>query len=197
MGKAFRSVGICLILTVFLWFGMVLADRQALRTELIRIHVVANSDTPEDQSLKLSVRDAVVESLRTQLCQISDPEAARSYLRQKLPYIQQLARQTLQALGCDASVAVRFQKEAMDRSTNGLLSLPAGVYDSLRIIIGEGQGENWWSVVFPELVTGLLISDTEEAAPAFSGESSGNKELRIHFLLLDLLGRLENIFCAG
>ena len=188
----------CLTLAAFVWFGTVLADRQMLRQEWIRIHVVAHSDSPEDQRLKLSVRDAVVDSLRSELGRISDPEAARQYLDQKLPYIQELASRTLTALGCDAAVTVSLQQEAMERTSNSLLSLPAGVYESLRIIIGDGQGANWWSVLFPEAVPAMAAGDTaENAAPAFSQPSEGTGEVVIRFYVLDLLGKLENIFFSG
>ena len=198
MRKLCIRILICLSLAAFVWFGTVLADREMLRQELIRIHVVANSDSPEDQRLKLSVRDAVVDSLRSELAQISDPEAARQYLQQKLPCIQQLADRTLTALGCDAPVTVSLQKEAMEQSSNSLLSLPAGVYESLRIVIGEGQGANWWSVIFPETLSAMAAEDTEEkAAPAFSSDAEETGELVIRFYVLDLLGKLENIFFPG
>lgn len=198
MGKLCARILVCLSLAVFVWFGTVLADREMLRQELIRIHVVANSDSPEDQRLKLSVRDAVVDSLRSELAQIYDAEAARQYLRQKLPYIQQVADQALMALGCNAPVTVSLQKEAMEQSSNSLLSLPAGVYESLRIVIGEGQGANWWSVIFPETLPAMAVSDTvENVTPAFSPASEETGELVIRFYVLDLLGKLENIFFSG
>ena len=197
MGKLCARILACLSLAVFVWFGTVLADREMLRQELIRIHVVANSDSPEDQRLKLSVRDAVVDSLRSELAQISDAEAARQYLRQKLPYIQQVADRALMALGCDAPVTVSLQKEAMEQSSNSLLSLPAGVYESLRIVIGEGQGANWWSVIFPQALPAVAADTVENVTPAFSPASEETGELVIRFYVLDLLGKLENIFFSG
>lgn len=198
MRKLCTRVLICLSLAVFVWFGTVLADRELLRQELIRIHVVANSDSPEDQRLKLSVRDAVVDSLRTDLAQISDAEAARQYLQQKLPCIQHTACNALALLGYDVPVTVSLQKEAMEQSSNSLLSLPAGVYESLRIVIGKGQGANWWSVIFPETIPAMATADAvENAAPAFSPASEETGELVIRFYVLDLLGKLENIFFSG
>ena len=198
MGRAFKSVIICLVLVVFVWFGTVLADRQKLRQELIRIHVVANSDSSADQSRKRSVRDAVIGSIGKELQTVSDPEAARQYLQDKLPDIRQLAEKTLRALGCDAKVTVDLQKEALERTCNGLISLPAGIYESLRIIIGEGKGENWWSVIFPESVVEWAAADAGgNAAPVFSADSQKPGELEIRFYVLDMLGRMENIFFPG
>ena len=186
------------MIAVFVWFGTVLADRQKLRQELIRIHVVADSDTPEDQSVKLTVRDAVLSSLRSDLERISDVDKAREYLQNKLPYIQNVASRTLQALGCTDTVSVSLQRERFGRTACALYSLPAGIYESLRITIGSGQGENWWSVVFPDLV----FSETEDSGilsvfAESTGKPQKKKEPGIRFWALDALGRLENIFFAG
>ncbi len=198
MKKLCRRIFICLMIAFFVWFGTVLADRQKLREELIRIHVVANSDSPADQSIKLSVRDAVLDSMKSELANISDVETARHYLQEKLPHIQSVAAQTLEALGCKDPIQVTLQKETFKRSTNALLSLPAGIYESLRITIGSGEGENWWSVVFPNVI---LLENTDTGILSVFSESvesnPGADELEIRFWLLDILGRLENYFFPG
>ena len=198
MGKICRRIFICLMIAFFVWFGTVLADRQKLRDELIRIHVVANSDSPADQSIKLSVRDAVLESIKSELANLSDVEQARHYLQEKLPYIHNIAVKTLEALGCEDPVRVTLQKETFDRSANALLSLPAGIYESLRITIGSGAGENWWSVVFPDVIPS---EKTDAGILSVFSESEQNSqetgELEIRFWVLDLLGRLENYFFPG
>ena len=88
MKKLLKRIGICLVLAASVWCGSLLADRQRLNDELIRFHVVANSDSEEDQSIKLQVRDAVLNSLQSDLNKIADVNEARAYLQAKLPQIQ-------------------------------------------------------------------------------------------------------------
>ena len=163
----------------------------------------ANSDGKEDQQIKLQIRDAVLGSLRTDLQKLSDANAARDYLRTNLPKIQETAKAVLQKAGIDSSVAVTLGKEAFSARVYDTFTLPSGVYESLRIVIGEGQGKNWWCVTFPS----LCMPEGEEtfadaaAAAGFSGtlcETLGEKETHeIRFFLLDKLGQLENILFAG
>ena len=198
MRKVCRSVLACLLIAVFVWSGTVLADRQKLRQELIRIHVVANSDTPEDQSIKLTVRDAVLSSLQSDLEKISDVNMARRYLQDKLPFIQNIACRTLQALGCKDAVTVSMQKEMFGRTASALYSRPSGTYESLRITIGSGQGKNWWTVAFPDVM--FLEAEDGEILSVFAKSQEDNQqkmEPRIRFWVLDALGRLENNFFGG
>lgn len=194
MGKCCKNLAICLLLACFVWAGTLLADRQKLREELIRIHVVANSDTPRDQQLKLRVRDAVMNSMRSDLKSITDAEMARAYLREKLPCIQSVAGQTLKALGCDDPVTVTLGKDAFTRRYAEGFSLPAGIYESLRIVIGAGQGENWWTVLFPETV---YADGPEKHAVSVFSSPILPEETEVRFYCLDVLGRLENIFFGG
>ena len=200
MRKLCCRAAICVLIVFFAYFGTLLCDRERLGEELIRIHVVANSDSPEDQSLKLQVKDAVLKSIRADLGNISDIGEAKSYLRKNLPKIKKIAGNALEAVGCDDAVDVKLHRESFERKTNGIISLPAGVYESLRITIGSGEGKNWWSVVFPEICG--VVSEQEEPAKMVSGFDDAQEHLRndgyaIRFYILDMMGRLENIFFEG
>ena len=151
MKKLLKRIGICLVLAASVWCGSLLADRQRLNDELIRFHVVANSDSEEDQSIKLQVRDAVLNSLQNDLNKIADVNEARAYLQAKLPQIQAVANSVLEATGCDCEAVVTLCKEAFDTRYYDTFTLPAGIYEALRITIGEGEGHNWWCVMFPPL----------------------------------------------
>ena len=135
-----KRLGICLLLAAVCWTVGLVRDRAFLNRELIRLHVVANSDSEEDQAVKLRVRDAVLKSIRSDLEQVGDVNAAKAYLRENLPKIEKIANRTLEAAGVDAQAVASLQKEAFDIRNYDTFSLPAGVYESLRIVIGEGEG---------------------------------------------------------
>lgn len=203
MKKLAGRVLLCAMAAILVWMWMLVRDRKALQEELIRFHVVANSDSREDQSTKLLLRDAVMEDLRREMAGITDVSAAEDYLRENLPRIEALANETLQRLGVDMEVGVSLCKEAFDKRVYDTFTLPAGVYKALRITIGEGEGKNWWCVVFPEFCMGAVSNGFEEQAVG-AGFSEGlshtlaePEEYKVRFFFLDKLGQLENIFFAG
>lgn len=194
-----KCVLVCALLTGLVWCGTVIADRERLNEELIRLHVVANSDTAEDQNLKLLVRDAVITSLRQALADVQDTQQAKEYLEENLPKLQELANKTLDAAGNTQRAVVTLCREGFPTRQYDTFSLPAGVYEALRITIGEGEGKNWWCVVFPSLClpqTSQGFTDTAAGAgfpEALSGALSGEEPYQIRFYLLDKLGELEKI----
>lgn len=203
MYKILKRLGICALIALLCWTLGILSDRQELSSGLIRFHVVANSDRESDQNIKLQVRDAVLAGIREDLRSIGDIETAKAYIRENLPKIQTVANDTLQRLGVDQQALVSFCREAFDIRHYDTFSLPAGVYDSLRIVIGEGAGHNWWCVAFPTLCL-PATAEGFEAVAADSGLSeslthtlSGGADFQIRFLLLDKLGALQNRVFSG
>lgn len=200
--KLVKCVFACALLAAFVWCGTVIADRQRLNEELIRLHVVANSDRVEDQELKLLVRDAIITSLRQALADVRDTEQAKEYLQENLPKLQELANKTLDAAGSAQQAVVTLCREGFPTRQYNTFSLPAGIYEALRVTIGDGAGKNWWCVVFPSLCvpqTSQGFSDTAAGAgfpDALSGALTGEEPYQIRFYLLDKLGELEK-FLAG
>jgi len=200
MAKLVKRVGLCLALAAMVWFGGLLADRRKLSEDLIRLHVVADSDSAEDQDIKLLVRDAVLRSLEQDLKNMASMEQARAYLQENLPRIQSIANDVLEAAGMDADAAVSLCREAFDTRTYDTFSLPAGVYESLRIVIGAGEGHNWWCVVFPSLCLPATSDGFAQAAQTagfpdgLSGTLAGEDACALRFYLLDAMGKLENRF---
>lgn len=203
MRKVTKRLGICFLIALCFWCGALLSDRQKLGQELIRLHVVANSDSSEDQSRKLRVRDAVTESLQKDMQNIADVEQAKNYLQERLPYIQSVAEKTLSALGCSDGVTVSLCRERFDTRVYDTFTLPAGVYNALRIVIGEGQGKNWWCVVFPSLCIPVTSQEFEDTAAGAGFSDTLNHTLtgeagyQLRFGILDMMGRVENIFFPG
>ena len=201
MGKKAKCLGMCLMLAASVWTWGLIRDRQYLNQELIRLHVVANSDSAQDQSVKLWVRDAIVASLSEGMADIADVQAAKEYLRENLSKIEAIANHTLEAAGVDSRAAVTLCKETFDIRKYDTFTLPAGVYESLRVVIGEGQGKNWWCVAFPSLCMGATSEEFEEAAQTAGMDDTLSETLtggfQLRFYLLDALGRAENICFSG
>ena len=197
MKKCVKRVGFCLLLVSLIWCGTVLADREQLNEGLIRLHVVANSDSGEDQRIKLQVRDAVVESLRGAMADVADVEQAKAYLQENLPKIQKVANETLGSLGCTETAVVSLCREAFDTRYYDTFSLPAGVYEALRITIGEGAGKNWWCVVFPTFCIPTTTEGFHDVAAgagfpdSLNSALTGEEGYEVRFFLLDALGALE------
>lgn len=140
-------------------------EERELSDKLIRLHVVANSDSEEDQSLKLTVRDSVLDMLEEELRGAEDRSAAEEKLGGLLDEIKACAEGEIRKNGYSYTVAVSLTEEYFPTTQYETFSLPAGEYLSLRIVIGEGEGHNWWCVVFPPLCSSAYI-DTETAAQA-------------------------------
>jgi stage II sporulation protein R len=132
---------------------------------IIRFRVLAASDSPFDQSVKLKVRDAVLEYLRPELQGAGSVPAAAAVISGRLPGIRQVAGQTLRSSGSDQPVQVYFGVTAFPDKTYGSAFFPAGNYQALKIVIGPGQGHNWWCVLFPP----LCYVDLTQSAQDLSG----------------------------
>ena len=197
MRKLLKLACFLAIAYVVFCFGTVLFDRLALNENLIRLHVVANSDSQEDQALKLQVRDAVVEKLQETMGNFPTMDEARAYLQEHLDELETYVNQVIQNLGFSDVAQVSVGREIFDKRDYDTFSLPAGYYESLRITIGGGQGKNWWCVVFPSLCVGGAQTFADTAAGAgFSDNLTETlqEDTQIRFYLLDLLGRVENFF---
>lgn len=200
MKKICKRLLFLVVLVSCFYTGALLADKQTLREELIRLHVVAASDSAEDQAVKLQVRDAVIDSLRQALADAADMAQAKAYIESHLPQIEAAANRVLRELGVEDSATVTFLEEAFPLRQYDTFSLPSGIYESLRITIGDGQGKNWWCVVFPSLCFQSTSADVEDVA-AGAGFSDGlsnavtrQEGYQIRFFFLDLLGKIENYF---
>ena len=142
-----------ILLFSLFWLGGIIFDRQQLDNNLIRLHVVANSDSEADQAVKLQVRDAIVSSLQPDMQKISGRAEAKEYLCGKLQQLEETANSALAASGSSLQAVVTLEKEAFSTRDYETFSLPAGVYESLRVTIGEGAGKNWWctsAMMFPK-----------------------------------------------
>ncbi|MFZ5944502.1 MAG: stage II sporulation protein R [Bacillota bacterium] len=119
--------------------------------DLIRLHVLANSDSSKDQALKYKVKDAIVKNIEGKFSQSDSLENSRRILLESLPQMEDIARETLISLGSNYQVEAQYGRFYFPTKYYGSFSLPAGDYEAVRVVIGEGKGANWWCVLFPPL----------------------------------------------
>ncbi len=162
--KTMLCCGAALLGAALLTFTGLLASQQSLADKLIRFHVVADSDSPRDQDLKLQVRDALLQELMPLSSQADSREDMIALVRKALPSLKKTAEQTLQAQGCQDQVAVRLAEEAFPTRYYDTFALPAGNYLSLRVELGSAQGHNWWCVCFPTLCRSACTQELEAVA---------------------------------
>ncbi len=122
-----------------------------VRSAVLRLHVIANSDTQADQSLKLAVRDAILEENGDLVAAAEDKEQAIRSAKEALGQLQKTAQQVVAKQGAPYAVHVELTKSAFLTRTYGNVTLPAGVYDAVKVTLGSGAGHNWWCVLFPPL----------------------------------------------
>lgn len=141
--------------------------QEGIANEIIRFHVIANSDSDADQTLKLTVKDNLVKNLAPILKDAKSITEARRILSSKLTDIQVLAEETILANGYDYPVAVRLEHCYFPLKIYGDYTFPPGNYEALRVQIGEAQGKNWWCVMFPPL---CFVDETYTIVDESSGE---------------------------
>ena len=165
------------ILAAILFCAFPAQAQSALADKLVRLHVLANSDSEEDQALKLQVRDAVLAELADGLETVEDDGAALRYIMQKLPDIRQAARAVVDEAGYDYTISAYIVREEFPIREYGELVLPAGTYRALRVDIGAAKGENFWCMLYPMMCytmdAGAVVDseDTEKLAQALDEES--------------------------
>jgi stage II sporulation protein R len=150
---------------IFVWFAFLVlwmswegqltsahvVDNGPIPQQSIRLRIIANSDSIQDQWLKREVRDAIVARMNVWVKEVRSYEEAKQLVAQKLPELQQLVDKTLRDRGFSYSAAVDFGQVPFPTKLYGSYVYPAGNYEALRVRIGEARGQNWWCVLFPPL----------------------------------------------
>ena len=147
------TFAILLLPALLLSFFLPLADAAEVYDGVIRLHVLAHSDDEKEQALKLCVRDAILHEMGTLFNGQSSKEGAEALLESSLDEVEKLAEKTLREKGCPHDVRVTLCKEYYPTREYEGMRLPAGEYLSLRVLIGDGVGQNWWCMVYPPLCT--------------------------------------------
>lgn len=164
--------------------------QQTISSALVRLHVIADSDAAEEQEIKLEVRDAVLAYLTPVLEEAESQQQARQIIRDNLEGIAQAAGSAARG----RQVNVTLSRESYPTREYEGFTLPAGRYESLRVILGRGQGKNWWCVVFPPLC--LSAAESEKVQDVLKGEDlsivTEEEGYVLRFRLVELWGEFLN-----
>lgn len=177
------ALGLSLILAF--WLTGLEATADQIRSQTLRLHILANSDSPQDQALKLQVRDAVLAQFGPELQRATDREDAAAFLERNLPEIEALAAETLERCGSKQTVRARLQTHRFSTTQYDGFALPAGEYLALRIELGEAKGHNWFCCLYPAFCLGAAEAHYE--TPAQNELVLGN-----HVVKFKVLEFLEN-----
>jgi stage II sporulation protein R len=143
---------ILLILVAWIVSSIYAEDVNAgLSQNLVRLHVIANSDSEVDQALKLKVRDAIIEYMKEKFADSKDINQTKTIINNNLKNIEKISQEVILRNNCTYSVKAAMGNYDFPTKVYGDISLPAGKYEALRVVIGEGVGANWWCVLFPPL----------------------------------------------
>lgn len=171
---------------------MPLGDEAEIYENTIRLHVLANSDSEHDQNVKLEVRDAVLVEIAAITEGAQNVYEAEERIKEKLCVIAEIAQNKLISLGEDKTVSVTLSEERYPTREYDDFRLPAGVYTSLRVMIGEAEGQNWWCVLYPELCTSGAKTGETLVQTGFSKDQIGiltggdQPKYRLKFKILEI-----------
>ena len=167
MEKRLLIALLCLA-SVLLFVGIMPIHGEAeIYDSVIRLHVLANSDSQEDQALKLTVRDEILKVTSELLSECNDQAEARKILETNQSRLEETAKMAIRQAGYDYPVDIRFDLERYPTRTYDQFCFPAGEYLSMRVCIGEAEGQNWWCCLFPPLCLGASTVSEDEAEETF------------------------------
>lgn len=191
----FRIAG-CVVMFLYIWIVVLGNDilQPSIASKILRFHVLANSDTEADQNVKKEVRDAVGTYLQPLLKDAESLGETKEIVNAHMDTIIAISKETLQKHGYNYEVSAQITKTDFPEKTYGNYTFPKGRYEALQIVIGEGSGQNWWCVLYPNMCfQGSVFEVVEEEAKESLKEvlnaweyadvfDSGKVELRFKFL---------------
>ena len=155
----------CLLLCTLLIVIIPTEADAAIYDDTIRLHILAPSDSYEDQALKLRIRDKVLAEFSQAIKPLTAKQAAEEMLSDMLDRIKASAEDEISKAGYEYGVSVSLTEEWYPTRVYKSFSLPAGRYTSLKIVLGEGEGDNWWCVMYPPLCLDAALSEDSSLTP--------------------------------
>ncbi len=197
IGRLLTITFLLLIYTTICAFSYVQAVSTDISNSVFRLHVIANSNSDEDQSLKYKVRDNLLEYMNNICSNCSSKEEAIELVTEHQEEFKQVALETIKNEGYSYDVKINIGNFEFPTKQYGDISLPAGYYDALRVEIGKAEGRNWWCVMFPSLCfidvsSGIVPEESkEELQNVLSDEEysiisdNSNSEIKLKFKLIE------------
>ena len=192
LGIVERSLLFALVLSVIVSFSDFNSSCESLRNDIFRIHILANSDLEKDQNVKLKVRDSILECWGDVLGDCSTKEDAEIKARQNIGKIKRLCDKTLVDNGFAYTSEVTVGKSFFETRDYGTFTLPAGTYDSLIVTLGEGNGHNWWCVIYPSVCLGGSKSKLKKIGKK-SQICLNPKKYKIRFKTLEIYEKIKAV----
>ncbi len=187
--------GVCLCLLFSMCgFGR---DCREIRNKVVRLHILANSDSAEDQALKLKVRDAVTQAASGWLDGANGEGEALQMAREYLPQLEAIAQQTVYEQGYAYPVKATVCEMFFETRAYGEVTMPAGVYDAVRFEIGEAEGENWWCVIYPPMCIGSAVKEqtlTDVLSDREMTVVNSGRGYAVRFKIVEVFERIASLF---
>ena len=195
MKMLFKSLSMGLVLAVIFSLVPFKAQCEDISNELFRLHILANSDSEEDQELKLMVRNKILEYTNTLYENSNSKSDTINITKKNLSNILSVAQNEVYKRGYNYTVTGEVTKMYFNTRTYGDATIPSGMYDALRIKIGKAEGHNWWCVMYPSFCIGEIISlkDTnlteEEQNLIYD-----NSEIKVKFKVVEWFEKIKSFF---
>lgn len=168
---------------------------ESIREKMLRMHVIANSNTQEDQELKLKVRDAVLTAGKEVFDGSVTSTEAKAKIEPHIEYLENVALKTIKSEGFDYNVQITVENEYFNtRTYDNKVTLPAGNYNAIKVIIGEGKGQNWWCVMFPPMCLPTSVAECEISDVLTEDETEIVTETEKYKFRFKVLEIIEEIF---
>lgn len=193
------------ILTITLTFLLMIAfdslslfqkECREIQEDVLRLHILANSDSEEDQAVKLKVRDRILLESGELFNTVGDKSSAQEKAAENTDKVEQIAKEVLAEEGFSYPVTAKVTRQFFDTRVYDGFTMPAGWYDSLQVILGEGEGRNWWCVLYPPLCISAAEKTQEKLEENFTeGERQvleSEPEYEVRFFIVELAGKIGN-----
>lgn len=197
MKKWFQAVAVGLVVAIgFSFITGFASDCDQIREKVLRLHILANSDSEEDQALKLKVRDRILAESGDLFYQVESKEDAEQITQENLAAITAVAQDEIARQGYGYPVKAEITNMFFETRDYEGFSLPAGKYDAVRITIGEAKGQNWWCVLYPTLCLSAAEPSGEQLQVAL-GENGADivehpQEYQFEFAVVEWFEKLKN-----
>ncbi len=194
MKKLNVAISLALVFTVCISFARVDALCQDIRDNVFRLHIRANSDTEADQNLKLLIRDAILKTEGENFGRQDNLREAISYAENNIENFEKIALQVIKEQGFDYDVDISVGDSYFENREYDDFTLPAGVYKSLNINIGSGEGKNWWCVMFPAVCIGASANLSDSVCDDSSKLAYGKDKYIVKFKTVEIYEDIKNFF---